>query len=68
MKSIEEFQNLYSSACFALKGAPKKGGCERVHRSHMGLIVHVFSHNGSLLSKVNFVDLACNNLCSSERC
>ncbi|KAH1042887.1 Kinesin-like protein KIN-10C [Glycine soja] len=58
VKSIEEFQNLYSSACFALKGAPKKGGCERVHRSHMGLIVHVFSHNGSLLSKVNFVDLA----------
>ncbi|KAL5173706.1 Kinesin-like protein KIN-10C [Glycine soja] len=58
VKSIAEFQNLYSSACFALKGAPKKGGCEHVHRSHMGLIVHVFSQNGSLVSKVNFVDLA----------
>ncbi|RZB57050.1 hypothetical protein D0Y65_045936, partial [Glycine soja] len=58
VKSIAEFQNLYSYACFALKGAPKKGGCEHVRRSHMGLIVHVFSQNGSLVSKVNFVDLA----------
>ncbi|KAG4930541.1 hypothetical protein JHK86_047502 [Glycine max] len=24
----------------------------------MGLIVHIFSQNGSLVSKVNFVDLA----------
>ncbi|KAK7380328.1 hypothetical protein VNO78_32836 [Psophocarpus tetragonolobus] len=61
VKSITEFQNVYSSACFAMKGAPKKGGCERLHRSHMGLIVHVFSRNGtveSLVSKMNFVDLA----------
>ncbi|KAG5097762.1 hypothetical protein JHK82_047616 [Glycine max] len=58
VKSIAEFQNLYSYACFALKGAPKKGGCEHVRRSHMGLIVHIFSQNGSLVSKVNFVDLA----------
>jgi len=68
VKSIAEFQNLYSYAYFALKGAPKKGGCEHVRRSHMGLIVHVFSQNGSLVSKVNFVDLAGNNHCSSERC
>ncbi|XP_040867160.1 kinesin-like protein KIN-10C isoform X2 [Glycine max] len=40
------------------QGAPKKGGCEHVRRSHMGLIVHIFSQNGSLVSKVNFVDLA----------
>ncbi|ESW24236.1 hypothetical protein PHAVU_004G113500 [Phaseolus vulgaris] len=56
VKSVTEFQNLYSTACFTLKGAPKKG----VHGSHMGLIVHVFSQNEStrsIVSKMNFVDL-----------
>ncbi|XP_027923402.1 kinesin-like protein KIN-10C [Vigna unguiculata] len=55
VRSVSEFQNLYSTACFSFKGAPKKG----VHRSHMGLIVHVVSQNvGSIVSKMNFVDLA----------
>ncbi|KAK7364343.1 hypothetical protein VNO80_12920 [Phaseolus coccineus] len=57
VKSVTEFQNLYSTACFTLKGASKK----RVHGSHMGLIVHVFSQNESvrsIVSKINFVDLA----------
>ncbi|XP_020217314.1 kinesin-like protein KIN-10C isoform X1 [Cajanus cajan] len=65
VKSIAEFQNLYSTACFSQKGAPKKGGCEggreRVRRIHMGLILHVFSQKKSvesLVSKMNFVDLA----------
>ncbi|CAJ1952800.1 unnamed protein product [Sphenostylis stenocarpa] len=66
VKSIAEFQNLYTTACFTLKGAPKKGGSERVQRSHMGLIVHVFSRNesvGSTVSKMNFVDLAASRSC-----
>ncbi|WVZ13857.1 hypothetical protein V8G54_011423, partial [Vigna mungo] len=57
VKSVSEFQNLYSTACLSLKGAPKKGG----QRSHMGLIVNVVSQNesvGSIVSKMNFVDLA----------
>ncbi|KAG2384781.1 Kinesin-like protein [Vigna angularis] len=57
VKSVNEFQNLYSTACLSLKGAPKKGG----QRSHMGLIVNVVSRNesvGSTVSKMNFVDLA----------
>ncbi|KAK7315065.1 hypothetical protein VNO77_33597 [Canavalia gladiata] len=61
VKSIAEFQNLYFTACSAQKGAPRKGGYERVRRSHRGLIVHVFSQNGSVegpVSKMNFVDLA----------
>lgn len=66
VKSVSEFQNLYSTACLSLKGAPKKGG----QRSHMGLIVNVVSRNecvGSIVSKMNFVDLAGYNLCY-ERC
>ncbi|KAL2334729.1 hypothetical protein Fmac_015942 [Flemingia macrophylla] len=61
VKSITEFQNLYSAACFSQKGAPKKGGYERVRRIHMGLILHIFSQkesSESLVSKMNFVDLA----------
>lgn len=61
MKSIAEFQKLYFTACSAQKAVPKKG-FERARRSHMGLIVHVFSQNGSvengLVSKMTFVDLA----------
>ncbi|XP_039682719.1 kinesin-like protein KIN-10C isoform X2 [Medicago truncatula] len=60
VKSISEFQNLYIAACSANKAAPKKG-IERAHRSHIGLIVHVFSQNESmngLVSKMNFVDMA----------
>jgi len=67
VKSISEFQNLYIAACSANKAAPKKG-IERVHRSHMGLIVHVFSQNESmngLVSKMNFVDMA-GNSCTTE--
>jgi len=67
VKSVTEYQDLYSTACITLKGAPKKG----VHGSHMGLIVHVFSQNesvGSIVSKMNFVDLAGYDLLSSERC
>ncbi|XP_027357260.1 kinesin-like protein KIN-10C [Abrus precatorius] len=61
VKSTTDFQNLYLAASSAQKGAPKKGGCERFRRSHMGLIVHVFTQNENvecLLSKMNFVDLA----------
>ncbi|TKY45209.1 Kinesin protein KIF22 [Spatholobus suberectus] len=61
VKSIAEFQNLYFTARSAQKGAPKKGGYECARRSHVGLIVHVFSRNESvesLVSKMNFVDLA----------
>ncbi|KAK2367074.1 kinesin protein KIN-10C [Trifolium repens] len=60
VKSIAEFQNLYITACSSHKAAPQKG-FERVRRSHMGLIVHVFSQNetiGGLVSKMNFVDMA----------
>jgi kinesin family protein 22 len=62
VKSIAEFQNLYITACSSHKAAPQKG-FERVRRSHMGLIVHVFSQNetiGGLVSKMNFVDMAGN--------
>ncbi|WJX66560.1 hypothetical protein P8452_51110 [Trifolium repens] len=60
VKSIAEFQNLYITACSSHKAAPQKG-FERVRRSHMGLIVHVFSQKetvGGLVSKMNFVDMA----------
>lgn len=60
VKSIAEFQNLYCTVCSALKAAPKKG-YEYARRSHMGLIVYVFSQNESiegLVSKMNFVDMA----------
>lgn len=60
VKSIAQFQNLYSTACSAQNAAPRKG-YERARRSHMGLIVHVFSHSESVgcpVSKMNFVDMA----------
>ncbi|CAJ2666747.1 unnamed protein product [Trifolium pratense] len=60
VKSIAEFQNLYITACSSHKAAPQKG-FERVRRSHMGLIVHVFSQNETvdgLVSKMSFVDMA----------
>ncbi|KAK7270864.1 hypothetical protein RJT34_26353 [Clitoria ternatea] len=61
VKSVAEFQNLYFTASSVQKGAPKKGSYEHVRRSHLGLVVHVFSRNRSvesLVSKMNFVDLA----------
>ena len=69
MKSISEFQKLYFNACVARKAALKKAN-ERPRRSHMGLIIHVFSHNESTetvsVGKMNFVDLAGYNLYLKE--
>ncbi|XP_045815904.1 kinesin-like protein KIN-10C isoform X1 [Trifolium pratense] len=60
VKSIAEFQNISITACSSHKAAPQKG-FERVRRSHMGLIVHVFSQNETVdgvVSKMSFVDMA----------
>ncbi|QHO44011.1 hypothetical protein HN51_009494 [Arachis hypogaea] len=61
VKSVAEFQNFYFAACSAQKTITRKG-FEHARRSHMGLIVNVFSQNASvengLVSKMSFVDLA----------
>ncbi|MED6124689.1 hypothetical protein PIB30_061351 [Stylosanthes scabra] len=61
VKSVAEFQNFYFGACSTQKTIPRKG-FERASRSHMGLIVYVFSQNASVengpVSKMSFVDLA----------
>lgn len=71
MKSISEFQKLHFTACAARKTALKKGN-ERARRSHMGLIVQVFSNaegteTGSV-GKMNLVDMAGYNLNFYEKC
>lgn len=61
IKSITEFHKLYLSWCDSRKSVQKMAN-ELPHKSHKGLIVHVFSpsENGDthLVGKMNFVDLA----------
>ncbi|EOY23230.1 ATP binding microtubule motor family protein, putative isoform 1 [Theobroma cacao] len=60
VKSIQEFQKLYLSGHNSQK-QPQKILAEPHHRSHKGLIIHVFHSNKSdalPLGKMNFVDLA----------
>ncbi|KAK8599472.1 hypothetical protein V6N13_077393 [Hibiscus sabdariffa] len=60
VKSIEEFQKLYFSSQNSHKQSQKMI-VETHHKSHKGLIIHVFRGNESKalpLGKMNFVDLA----------
>ncbi|XVE64243.1 hypothetical protein DITRI_Ditri07aG0085700 [Diplodiscus trichospermus] len=60
VKSIQEFQKLYLSSQSSLK-QPHSITAEPHHRSHKGLIIHIF-HGNKLdalpFGKMNFVDLA----------
>ncbi|XVF53585.1 hypothetical protein PTKIN_Ptkin05aG0110100 [Pterospermum kingtungense] len=60
VKSIQEFQKLYLPSQNSHK-QPQKIMAEPHHRSHKGLIIHVFHGNKTdvlPLGKMNFVDLA----------
>ncbi|RYR06641.1 hypothetical protein Ahy_B05g073951 [Arachis hypogaea] len=52
VKSVAEFQNFYFAACSAQKTITRKG-FEHARRSHMGLIVNVFSQNASVENGLN---------------
>ncbi|XP_054787335.1 kinesin-like protein KIN-10C isoform X2 [Prosopis cineraria] len=61
VKSIAEFQKAYVTAYATRKAAVKKGN-DYARRSHVGLIVHVFSDADGIetgsVGKMNFVDMA----------